>query len=410
MEDIVINKVMSSVSLINRVKYSKVLYAIYFHIGSFAINVLKCFLRADDKLIVFVSYGGRMMNDSPKAIYDAMLNDNRFIGCHFVWALRDPDRFDVPTGQKVRIDSLKYYVKVLQARVWVTNVGITRGLNFKGIDSFEINTWHGSAIKFIGSDAMSKESVFKTISFKKVKQARKQIFLAQSEYDVNIWERALDISSQFVKITGLPRNDELVQNNYFEYINEIKRKQGIPTNKIVLLYAPTFRDYAKGNDNDFVMKPPVNFFKWQEKLGDDYLLLFRAHSAVTSVINIDNNSFVKDVSAYPNTNDLMLISDILISDYSSIFFDYSIMHKPMLCYAYDYDEYSEKRGMYFDIRKWIPSASDEESLLQLIENTDVTEISESTRKFQEMYVTEFGHASEKSLDIIYNSITSPVPT
>jgi CDP-glycerol glycerophosphotransferase len=395
---------MTHSNFINRVKGSRWLYHFYYFLGSLSISILKLFLKPDRKLVVFLSYGGRMMNDSPKAIYDAILNDKRFIGYNFVWAFREPNRFDVPIGLKVKVDSLKYYIKVLQARVWVTNVGITRGLNFTGIDSLEINTWHGSAIKFIGSDAMSKESVFKTISKKNVKEKRKRIFLAQSGYDLNIWDRALDISPEFVKMTGLPRNDELLKYNNTKNIKEIKDRLGIPNTKIVVLYAPTFRDYAKGRDNSFVMMPPVDFIKWQEKLGDDYLLLFRAHSAVTSVMSIENNSFVRDVSSYPNTNDLMLISDILISDYSSIYFDYSIMHKPMLCYAYDYDEYAQKRGMYFDIRDWLPSASSEEELLELIKNTDVTRTSEATVAFQKQYVTEYGSATKQALDIIYENI------
>jgi len=153
-----------------------------------------------------------------------------------------------------------------------------------------------------------------------------------------------------------------------------------------------------------VFVPPLNLQRWQERLGKDFVLLFRAHYEVARVMGIEDNSFVKNVSAYPSLNELMMASDLLISDYSSIFFDYSVQAKPMLCYCYDYDKYSKKRGMYFDIREWIPSASDEEALLQLIENTDVTKVCESTKKFQEMYVTEFGHASEKSLNIIYNSI------
>jgi CDP-glycerol glycerophosphotransferase len=121
-------------------------------------------------------------------------------------------------------------------------------------------------------------------------------------------------------------------------------------------------------------------------------------------MGIEDSEFLRNVSAYPSLNDLMMASDMLISDYSSIFFDYAIQGKPMLCYCYDYETYAEKRGMYFDIREWLPSASNEEELIRLIGNTDTTTRNEATIKFQQEYVTEYGHATEKSLDIIYEQL------
>lgn len=121
-------------------------------------------------------------------------------------------------------------------------------------------------------------------------------------------------------------------------------------------------------------------------------------------MGIEDNDFVKNVSSYPNLNNLMIASDLLISDYSSIFFDYAIQEKPMLCYCYDYEKYAIKRGMYFDIREWLSYASDETELLNLIKNVDVNLKDEATKKFQKRYVTEFGFASQRSVDIIYNKI------
>ena len=395
---------MSSVSLINCVKYSKVLYGIYFHIGSFAINILKSFLRTDDKLIVFSSFGGRKFDDSPKAIYEVMLKDHRFDDFKLAWAFIHPDNFSLPRGRKMKIDTFAYYKALLRARVWVTNSSMNRGLAFTGINTFLLNTWHGTPIKVMGSDIANGNGSFR---IKGKKEKRKEIMLAQSQYDVNVFSRAFHMPKENFCIVGLPRNDELAYLTK-EKQNELKRILGIPEGKKVILYAPTFREYDKDDGNNVVFVPPLNLQMWQERLGNDFVLLFRAHYEVSRVMGIEDNCFVKNVSTYPCLNELMMASDLLISDYSSIFFDYSVQGKPMLCYCYDYDKYSEKRGMYFDIREWMPSASDEEALLQLIENTDVTKVCESTRKFQEMYVTEFGHASEKSLNIICNSIRSVI--
>ena len=104
----------------------------------------------------------------------------------------------------------------------------------------------------------------------------------------------------------------------------------------------------------------------------------------------------------------MIVSDMLISDYSSIFFDYSIMPKPMLTFCYDYDLYASERGMYFDIRDWLPSADSEDKLLELIKANNQDEHIAKTRKFQQKYVTAYGSATKQSLDVLYNELNRDI--
>jgi CDP-glycerol glycerophosphotransferase len=100
----------------------------------------------------------------------------------------------------------------------------------------------------------------------------------------------------------------------------------------------------------------------------------------------------------------MIASDLLISDYSSIFFDYAILKRPMLCFDYDYDRYEKERGMYFDIRGYLPHANNEDEMLELIKSESSSMDSVSTVVFLKKYVTAFGSASKKSLNIIYENI------
>ena len=390
---------MNTLSLINRVKYSKTIYTIYYYIGSWLISLLKLFVKTDDKLIVFASFGGRKYDDSPKAIYEAMLKDNRFDGYSLVWAFMQPDKFEIPRGEKVKIDTFKYYKKLLSARVWVTNSSMNRGLDFAGKHTFELNTWHGSAIKRMGADINKGNTSFGLKSSKK----NEDVMLAQSEYDVDVFTKAFSRPRESFRVIGLPRNDELAHVTK-DIQDAMKQQLGISPNKKVILYAPTFREYDKDSGNNVVLTPPINLELWKEQLGDDFVFLFRAHYEVAKVMGIEDNDFFKNVSSYPSLNDLMIASDMLISDYSSIFFDYAIQGKPMLCYCYDYEKYAIKRGMYFDIREWLPSASDETEVLKLIKDVDVNLKDEATKKFQKRYVTEFGSASQKSVDIIYNKI------
>lgn len=127
------------------------------------------------------------------------------------------------------------------------------------------------------------------------------------------------------------------------------------------------------------MSIPVNFENWRKRLSDDWVVLFRAHYEVTKALKIQDDEFIRDMSSYPSLEDLMIVSDVLISDDSSMFFDYSVMHKPMLCFAYDYVRYAKERGMYFDIREYLPFASKENELLRLIEDTSKGEYSHVTK-------------------------------
>ena len=109
---------------------------------------------------------------------------------------------------------------------------------------------------------------------------------------------------------------------------------------------------------------------------------------------------------YPQLEDLMIVSDLLVSDYSSIFFDYSIMPKPMLAFCYDYERYASERGMYFDIRDWLPSAKNEDELLNLIQSDKLDNQIEKTQKFKQKFVTSYGSAVKQSLDALYNELSN----
>lgn len=330
-----------------------------------------------------------------------MLQDPRFNDYKLVWAFIEPDKFDICRGEKIKIDTLQYYKILLAARCWITNSTVERGLSFKGKNVFYFNTWHGTAIKKMGSDIDTQNTSFASKS-----ENRVDVMLAQGQYDVDVFSRVFNIPEGNFRITGLPRNDELIAKNNETNSKAIKEKLGIPQDKKVLLYAPTFREYTKDSHGNCVTAPPITISKWEEALANDYVLLFRVHYEVVRILNLPQSDFVKDVSSYSNLNELMLVSDVLISDYSSIFFDYSIMAKPMLCFAYDYDEYAKNRGMYFDIRESLCSMelNDEELLLSEIINMDVERRCAIATAFRDQYITAFGTASQQSLDVISSAI------
>lgn len=386
---------MASRSLVSQVKHTKFFYNAYFYLGSSFIRLLKFFVKPNDRLIVFSSFSGKSFDDSPRAIYEGMIMDHRFDDYELVWDFRDPQKYNIERGGKIKTDTLNYYITLLKARLWITNVSMYRGLDFTGINSYVFNTWHGSAIKKIGIDVKGGDGFVS-----KAKQKRGDVILAQGQYDVERFSHAYEMPRQSVLAFGLPRNDELVHNNKPDIINELKTHLGIAPNKKVILYAPTYREYLRDNKKNSIFSLPINIGKWEENLSSDFVILFRAHPDVVKVLNIVENDFVKDVSTYPHVNELMLVSDLLISDYSSIFFDYSILGRPMLCFAYDYDQYNETRGVYFDIREELASEilSDENILMDTILKLNWEERCKISISFRKKYVESFGDATKKTLD------------
>lgn len=385
-------------NIVNFIKYNRFAYTTYYYIMSVAINGLKLIVKPDDKLILFNSFAGRKYDDSPKAIYEAMRKDPRFKDYHFVWAFHQPEKFTVKGAKKIKTDGLKYFITALKARVWVTNSSVERGLNFKGKNTFYLNTWHGSPIKKMGTD-IAKDNQ----SFGAKGKNKTDVMNTQSEFEAAIFSKCFGIPrNHFLKV-GLPRNDELADYTE-ERRNEIRKKLALPADKKVILYCPTFREYERDENLGVILAPPIDLKKWQSKLGEHFVLLFRAHYEVSKVMDIEENGFVKNVTDYLSLNELMIASDILISDYSSIFFDYSIMDKPMLHFTYDYDKYEEKRGMYFDIRDYLSGESNEDDLIRLLLNYNKFEELSKTQMFRNKYVNYYGEAAVRTVDCIAKHI------
>ena len=384
--------------LVNFLKTHRGIYNIYYVVLSNILKFLHSFIRTDDKLVFFNSFGGKKYDDSPKAIYEAMLADDRFKGYRFVWAFHNPDEFDVPGAEIIKTDSFKYFATAIKAKVWVTNSGIERGLEFKGKNTIYFNTWHGTPIKKMGTDISQESKSFATKSRTSI-----DVMTAQSDFEADIFSRVFGINRDKFLCCGLPRNDKYSKITS-EQVEKIKQKLNISVDKKCILYAPTFREYDRDKENSCVLTPPMDIVKWQETLGDEYVLLFRAHYEVGKIMHIEDNNIVRNVSGYPLLEDLMIISDVLISDYSSIFFDFSIMDKAMLHFTYDYEKYATNRGMYFDIRKEISGEDNEDDLLQYIKDMDFKTEIEKTKAFRRKYVNYYGTATEQSIDCIYKKL------
>ena len=188
------------------------------------------------------------------------------------------------------------------------------------------------------------------------------------------------------------------------YADSVRESLGINKNKKVILYAPTFRD----NQHDgagYVYDTHLDFRRLQQAIGDEYVVLFRAHYFVANQFDFDKyTGFVYDVSDLDDITPLYTISDLLITDYSSVFFDYANLSRPIIFYMYDLDEYAEGiRGFYIDINELPgPIIENEEELPAAIKEALSGDFSpnEKYTMFNEKYnYLDDGNASRRVVEI-----------
>ncbi len=386
--------------IVNFVKYNKFFLSIYKALGNILISFLKIIVKTDDKKILFMAFGGQKYNDSPKALYEQMKKDPFFSDYEFIWAFSRPSMYESLDCRKVKVDTLAFYVAAISSRLWINNSSVSRGLNIKGKNNIEINTLHGTPLKKLGEDI----NINKSFGFaeKNSKKADNTYYCSQSIFNQEVYARILHTDKAHILLSDLPRNDELVNYTQEEVCN-IKRRLGFDLDKKIILYAPTFREYDRNSSNSCYISPPIDKEKWRKRLGKDYIVLVRAHYEVVDLIGFDeDDSLFVNVSEYECLNDLIMISDMLISDYSSVYFDYSITQKPMFNFSYDFEQYNHYRGLYEEPARDLPCKINynEDDLLQEIIDFDYNTYIKKAELFRNKYVPYAGNASK----IVINKI------
>lgn len=381
------------------VKQNKIIYNLYFHIGSCFLRLIGMFVKTNPNLILFISYGGQKYDDSPRVVYEYLRKHPVSSEHKYVWAFIEPEKFP-QVENRVKVDTLHYFVTAMRAGIWITNSSASRGLKFRKCGTKNYLFQHGMAgIKKLGKDIQKADKAFQ-IGFNEQFDA---IFI-EGKKEIPILVQAWEKSPDVFYTTGLPRNDDLAVVTA-EEIYKIKERLGIPVAKKVILYAPTFREFSHTRDGGNALGIPFDFEKWQAALGQEYVLLVTAHYEVAELLDkLPQNGFVINAFKYPELNDLIKVSDILISDYSSIVFDYSIMERPIFCYGYDYDSYLTERGLYTDLEQLFSHGvlRTEDAVLHAIKKIDYAAECEYTKsQIKNAYIAAYGNAAEKAVQIIF---------
>ncbi|MEU9699893.1 bifunctional glycosyltransferase family 2 protein/CDP-glycerol:glycerophosphate glycerophosphotransferase [Streptomyces sp. NPDC047981] len=348
-------------------------------------------LPVKKRTVVFESQLGKQYSDSPRAIYEEMVRQG--LDFEAIWSYTGSPK-DFPKGvQLVRRWSLPYLKALARAEFWVDNQSYPLRLA-KRPETTYIQTWHGSALKKMGFDQPKLKAQTRQQQEAQQKHLdRFDHFLVRSEHDVRTLAKAFRLQDRTLMRSGYPRNDVLVQARQREEEagrrerGPLAEKLGIPADKKVLLYAPTFRTSGKASQ----FQLPFDVDRFAEEFGDRYVLLVRAHYFNHVVLPPNVEGKIIDVSHEHDVMPLMELADALITDYSSVMFDYALLDRPMLFFTYDYETYvHEDRGTYFDLLEHAPGPvfRTEDEL-----HAAVRELDAQGREFcdaRKRFVAEFG--------------------
>jgi CDP-glycerol glycerophosphotransferase len=299
-------------------------------------------LPLEEDLVVYAAYWGTAYSCNPRAIYERARVLAPWL--RGVWVV-DADKQDrVPAGVPTVVTGTRdYYRAMARATYLVNNVNFANDV-VKRPGQVHLQTHHGTPLKTMGLDLVDAEFGRKRMNFDRLMKrvARWDFSISQNAFTTEQWERVYPGTYESLE-TGYPRNDVLATATD-EQVATIRAGLGIEPGQTAVLYTPTHREYHTG----FV--PQLDPARLAKALGPDHVLLMRAHYFYDeSPVGDSPAPGVVDVADHPRIEDLYLAADVLVTDYSSVMFDYAVLDRPVVIYASDWEEYRTLRGTYFDL-------------------------------------------------------------
>jgi CDP-glycerol glycerophosphotransferase len=354
--------------------------------------------------VLFISWKGKQCADNPRAIADELRRrgDTR----EHIWAVTD---WSVPVpdgGTGVLAGTEDYYDAVARSRYLITNDDM-QDWYAKRDGQVYVQTWHGTPLKRIGFDVASPQFISGTRYLDHLAEdvAKWDLLLSPNPFSTPIMRRAFRYGGEVCE-SGYPRNDVLCGGASAR--SAIRARLRIPDGKRVVLYAPTWRDnqyYASGRYRfDFRLDLEQ---AWHE-LGDQYVILLRGHHHMADDVPAGTRpGFVLNVTGYPDIGELYLATDVLVTDYSSVMFDFAPTGRPMLFYTYDLEQYRDQlRGFYFNFEAEAPGPLLTTSAELLAAILDVDAVAARYQRAYEAFAAKFcplddGKAAARACDAIF---------
>ncbi|QDI70787.1 CDP-glycerol--poly(glycerophosphate) glycerophosphotransferase [Streptomyces calvus] len=317
----------------------------------------------DPQLAVFAAYWNRGVACNPAAIAAKLAELAPDI--HPVWVVTAENVALLPPGTDHVVPGTRRYAEVIAtAKYLVNNVNFPNAV-VKRPDAVHLQTHHGTPLKRMGLDQLAHPAAAQGLDFAALlhRVDKWDYSISANSHTTRMWQRAYP--SRYVSLDhGYPRND-VYYTAGAEDVRAIRARLGIPPGRRAVLYAPTHRDYEAG------WTPRLDLAALADRLGEDTVLLVRGHYFYDGggpPAGLRRSGRVLDVSSYDPVEELCLAADALVTDYSSIMFDYANLDRPLIIHADDWETYRITRGVYFDLMAEAPGpvARTQEELTEIL--------------------------------------------
>lgn len=381
----------------------KSIKSIYHFIKFTFLNFFKAIficLPVNNDKVVLQNFLGKGYGDNPKYLADEILLSKK--KKKLVWLISKPDVTMPKEIKQVKIWSISAMYHLSTAKIWIDNV--RNGMRaYKKRNQVYIQIWHGGIpLKHI------EKSAEKHLSRAYVKTAKKDGRLADymfsnSKFTTDLYNREFWFKGKVLEL-GVPKDDGLFQNPQ-EIKSKVITKLGLTETKDInfILYAPTFRKAASFENFSFNYEHVVELV--ENQFNKKYIFLIRFHPNDVGLYKyIKNSDKIINVSEYPDMQELLVVSDFLITDYSSTMFEFSLLDKVTILFAKDLNNYLQsERGMYFNYRDLpFPIATCEEELYTIISSLNINSVIQNVRAFIDWMDFKYrdDHSSKRIIDFI----------
>ena len=350
------------------------------------------FFPVKNNRIIFSSYRGYQYACNPRYISEYLVKYHPE-EYEIIWAFQNPSDFEFLKKENIKLvsySSLKRFYYEATSKFSVNNIGSFSFLPLrKGQE--HINTWHSG---FDMTGCALTEPRNNSIMRKTLRMSTNETTLFLSS---NRWFSEFALQAEFdyhgpVLNYGLPRSDDLVNENRKKLEKKMRDYLGVNEDTVIFMYGPTWR-YGGVKDN-----PHVDLLKvcdiLEKKYGDNYLVIKRLHHLAKD--DVVENEHIKDLTNYPNVEEIMPAVNIFVSDYSSLIWDASLVRAYVILFTPDVDKYVEERTMYKPIWEWgYPVALTQEELNEELVKADLNQGKIRAERFLEKYGSyETGKAAE----------------
>lgn len=350
---------------------------------------------------IFIScYEGMGYRCNCKYISEKLLQDRYPV--KIVWAVKDTYGLDVPDQiKKVTLYTEEYYKELYTSKICITN-NTNQLFGEKRNDQYYINTWHGfGPFKKVQASLSSNKK--RRDEIKEV-NSKYDLFLTGSTFYSQVYRESFFYEGEIYEC-GAPRNDVFFMNNTIK--DSVYKKFGISSCKKIVLYAPTFRSDGEKSFDYYDLDMPDILKALNTGFGSEYVLMYRFHHHLYAMGKCQGYyEGGIDVTYYPDIQELLVAADVVITDYSSLMWDFSLQRKPVFLYQNDEEDYRDDRGFYCPVSQWpYPRAHSKEELITIIKNFDNEKYIHDLNAFLEKYGScDDGRASERTAEKIMEII------